>query len=636
MFHIAQYFPITDPTLIFFVVLLIILFAPIIMGKLRIPHIIGMVLAGVLIGKYGLNILERDSSFELFGKVGLYYIMFLAALEMDMEGMKKNKSRLLIYGLLTCFIPFFLTYGMSIWLLHYSAKASFLLSCIMASNTLIAYPIVSRYGLQQKPSVTLSVGSSMISLLIALIMLAGLVASFSKHDGVLFWVFFTLKFAAYCGVMIMLIPRLTRWFLRRYSDAVMQFIFVLSMLFMSAALSQIVGIEGVFGALIVGAVLGIFGISWLDGLMNFIATVYTRLFQLLAVPTIALAVITTLASLGNQADTGKIFRHAITYTLLTTIAAAAVGLVLYNIVSPGNLPTALVQSGMADVPQKLGETSYYDHILGVIPNNIIKPFAEGNVLSILILAAAAGIALAKMPSSDKKEVVMKGLFGLQDLLFMLIHGLIWALPLGIVAFAAQLSAQFSAGIVMASLGKYVAVILGGNVIQFFIILPLFLLARGLNPVRTLGKMMPAVLMALFTKSSAATLPVTMQTAEDRLGVSNQVSRFVLPICTTINMNGCAAFILVTSLFLMQNGGMPLPWTTMILWLFISVISAVGNAGVPMGCYFLTLSLMSGINAPIGIMGIILPIYTIIDMIETAENVWSDSCVCAMVDRDLKR
>ena len=389
------------------------------------------------------------------------------------------------------------------------------------------------------------------------------------------------------------------------------------------------------GALIVGAVLGMFGISWLDGLMNFIATVYTRLFQLLAVPTIALAVITTLASLGNQADTGKIFRHAITYPLLTTIAAAAVGLVLYNIVSPGNLPTALVQSGMADVPQKLGETSYYDHILGVIPNNIIKPFSEGNVLSILILAAAAGIALTKMPSSDKKDIVMKGLLGLQDLLFMLIHGLIWALPLGIVAFAAQLSAQFSAGIVMASLGKYVAVILGGNVIQFFIILPLFLLARGLNPVRTLGKMMPAVLMALFTKSSAATLPVTMQTAEDRLGVSNQVSRFVLPICTTINMNGCAAFILVTSLFLMQNGGMPLPWTTMILWLFISVISAVGNAGVPMGCYFLTLSLMSGINAPIGIMGIILPIYTIIDMVETAENVWSDSCVCAMVDRDLK-
>ena len=390
------------------------------------------------------------------------------------------------------------------------------------------------------------------------------------------------------------------------------------------------------GALVLGALLGTLGMGWLDGLMNFVATVYTRLFQLLAVPTIALAVVTTLAALGTQADTGRIFRHALTYTLLTTFAAAAVGLLLYNIVEPGNLPAAMVQGGTQELPQNLEQTSYYDHILGVIPNNIVKPFSEGNVLSILMLAATAGIALAKMPQSDRKETVVKGLLGLQDLLFMLIRGLIWALPLGIVAFAAQLSAQFSAGIVMESLGKYVAVILGGNMIQFFIVLPLFLLARGINPLRTLGRMMPAVMMALFTKSSAATLPVTMQSAEERMGVSKNVSRFVLPICTTINMNGCAAFILVTSLFLMQNGGIELSLTTMIMWLFIAVFSAVGNAGVPMGCYFLTLSLMSGINAPIGIMGIILPIYTIIDMIETAENVWSDSCVCAMVNKDMAR
>ena len=267
MLNISHYFPITDPTLIFFVVMLIILFAPIIMGKLRIPHIIGMVLAGVVVGKYGLNILERDSSFELFGKVGLYYIMFLAALEMDMEGVKKSKSRLLTYGLLTCFIPFALTFGMSTYLLHYSAQASLLLSCIMASNTLIAYPIVSRYGLQQKPSVTLSVGSSMISLLIALVILAGLVASFSKHDGVLFWVFFIVKFGIYCTGMIMLIPRLTRWFLRRYSDAVMQFIFVMAMLFMSAVFSQMVGIEGVFGAFFAGLILNRY-IPHISPLMN--------------------------------------------------------------------------------------------------------------------------------------------------------------------------------------------------------------------------------------------------------------------------------------------------------------------------------------------------------------------------------
>lgn len=123
-------------------------------------------------------------------------------------------------------------------------------------------------------------------------------------------------------------------------------------------------------------------------------------------------------------------------------------------------------------------------------------------------------------------------------------------------------------------------------------------------------------------------------------VAPRVSRFVLPICTTINMNGCAAFIFITSLFVMQNGGM-IPTGSLAdivpfyaLWVMLAVISAIGNAGVPMGCYFLTLSLMTGINAPVGIMGIILPIYTIIDMIETAENVWSDSCVCAMTDHDL--
>ena len=131
---LSQYFPITDPTLIFFVVLCIILIAPIIMGKLRIPHIIGMVLAGVLIGGYGLNILKRDDSFELFGKVGMYYIMFLAGLEMDKEGMKKSKSRLVTFGLLTAAVPFVITYFISIWLMGYSQMSSLLLRCALSGR----------------------------------------------------------------------------------------------------------------------------------------------------------------------------------------------------------------------------------------------------------------------------------------------------------------------------------------------------------------------------------------------------------------------------------------------------------------------------------------------------------------------
>ncbi len=388
-------------------------------------------------------------------------------------------------------------------------------------------------------------------------------------------------------------------------------------------------------ALVVGAALGWLGIKPLNELFTFIATVFTRLFQFIAVPTIALAVITTLAQLGGKKETGRIFAHAVTYTLLTTICAAGIGLMMYLWIAPGNLPAEIIGAGTANVPQKLGHLTYYDHILSVIPNNLLQPFLSGNVLAVMMIAAAFGLGLAFMPKTENRDILMKGIMGFQELLFTLIRALLFILPVGILAFAAQLSAQIEAGVIVGALGKYTAVIIGSNVIQFFIVIPVFLLARGLNPLRVFRKMSPAIAVALFTKSSAGTLPVTLASAEHNMKANPAVSRFVLPICTTINMNGCAAFILVTSLFVMQNAGYEMSMPTMITWLFVAVLAAIGNAGVPMGCYFLTLSLMSGIGAPIGIMGVILPIYTIIDMIETAENVWSDSAVCAMTDHDLK-
>ena len=277
MIMLASYFPITDPTLIFFVVLLIILFAPIVMSKLRIPHIIGMVLAGVMIGQYGFNILERDNSFELFGRVGLYYIMFLAGLEMDMEGVKKNTRSFVVFGLLTCFVPFILTYAMATTVLSYSPAASFLLGCIMASNTLIAYPIVGRYGLQRHSSVMLSVGSSMISLFIALMLLAALTGSFNKDGGWWFWPLFLMKFAVYCVGSVILIPKLTRYFLRRYSDAVIQYIFVLGIMFLSAAMTSMIGIEGIVGAFFSGLILNRY-IPRVSPLMNRIEFIGNALF----------------------------------------------------------------------------------------------------------------------------------------------------------------------------------------------------------------------------------------------------------------------------------------------------------------------------------------------------------------------
>ncbi len=276
---------VTDPTMIFFVVLLIILFAPIVMSKLRIPHIIGMVLAGIAIGPYGLNLLERGSSFEIFGQVGLYYIMFLAGLEMDMESVKRSTRRFLVFGLLTCLLPLSLTYAVSRLLLGYDHAASFLLGCIMASNTLIAYPIIGRYGLQKHPSVALSVGSSMISLFLSLVMLAALAGMYtvhSSHTAVsssqwLFWPLFFLKLAVFMAGSIWLIPRLTRYFLRRYSDAVMQYIFVMAVMFISAVLTSVIGLEGIVGAFISGLILNRY-IPHVSALMNRIEFIGNALF----------------------------------------------------------------------------------------------------------------------------------------------------------------------------------------------------------------------------------------------------------------------------------------------------------------------------------------------------------------------
>ena len=387
-------------------------------------------------------------------------------------------------------------------------------------------------------------------------------------------------------------------------------------------------------ALIIGGILGMLGNGTINEMCDFVATIFTRLFQFIAVPTIALAVITTLASLGAEKNTGKIFVRTITYTLLTTFAASFVALALYIIIAPGNLPSDLIGAA-AGATKKYASLSYYNHFLNVVPNNMVRPFLEGNVLSVLSIAGAVGMGIACAPKNENREVVLKFVYGLQEALFTMIRGLMKVLPIGIVAFAAQLSAQIEAGVIVGALGKYMAVVMGGNFIQMFIVLPLFLLARGLNPIDVFRKMSPALAVALFTKSSAATLPVTLASAEMNLKARKEVTRFVLPICTTINMNGCAAFILVTSLFVLQNGGVELTMGTMLTWVCISVFAAVGNAGVPMGCYFLTLSLVSSMGAPVGVMGIILPIYAVIDMIETAENVWSDSTVCAMTNNDLK-
>jgi len=390
------------------------------------------------------------------------------------------------------------------------------------------------------------------------------------------------------------------------------------------------------GALVVGAILGFVNVGVINSVCDFVATVFTRLFKFTAVPAIAVSVLSTLATLGGNKETGKIFKRTIMYTLLTTVAASTIAAVLFFIIKPEVLSVAAYEGVAADKIQSMSSASFLSYFTSAIPDNILYPFVSGNVLSILIVSFAFGIAISKMEESEKKTTILNVVLGFQELVFRIIGWIIAILPIGIIAFTSQLVRDLSgAGKLADSIGKYTAVVLSGNLIQFFIVLSVFLLIRGINPFKHFKNMIPAILTALFTKSSAATLPVTMDCVENRVGCDKKFSRFILPMCTTINMNGCAAFILVTSLFVMKNGGVDLNIITVITWILISVISAVGNAGVPMGCFFLTLSLMAGKGMPIGVMGVILPIYAIIDMIETAVNIYSDSCVCAMTNKEFK-
>ena len=397
-------------------------------------------------------------------------------------------------------------------------------------------------------------------------------------------------------------------------------------------------------ALVVGAALGMVGCAPLDRFMDFVASAYTRAFQFVAIPTVALAILTAMASLGDGNAMGKVFAKTFACTCFTSFVAALVGLGLFIAIDPGALSPDAISAVGADAAEKVkslaaAPDTVYGHILGAIPNNLVNPFLSGNVLSIVLIAAGMGVAIAVLgKKSENVKALHRAVLGLQEVFFGLIKGLIWALPVGIVAFAAQLSAQMSAGVVADSIGKYVLVVIGGNVIQFFVVLPLFCYLRGVNGYKVMRQMTPALLMALFTKSSAATLPVTVATAEKNMKAKPWIARFILPLCCTINMNGCAAFILVTSLFVIRSSpecGIALTLPTMLAWCLIATVCAIGNAGVPMGCYFLTLSLMAGVGGNLMILGVILPIYTIIDMIETAENVWSDCCICAVVDKSEK-
>lgn len=377
-------------------------------------------------------------------------------------------------------------------------------------------------------------------------------------------------------------------------------------------------------AIVFGLLSGLSDISFLQSMGILISDVFIKIFKCISLPIIALSIIVTLSSYHSEGRMKKMWQRTIFYTLTTTIVAASVSCLLYLLIRPENVTV------FVDHTPATKQVSYWNHLSNLVPSNIFSPFLEHQVMGVLFVGLVIGIAIRSIKDETAQRTITDFFKGIHGIFLVITSWIVSVIPLGLYGFITATVVQMREGMEVKGLGKYLAIVVLANLLQGFIVLPLWLRAHKIRPFQAMRGMLPALSVAFFSKSSAGTLPVTMETAEKNLGVSPSVSRFVLPLCTSLNMNGCAAFIFTTVLYLMQNNGMEITFPTMVLWIFVATIAAVGNAGVPMGCFFLSASLLAGMNVPIALLGLILPFYTLIDMVETALNVWSDSCVAKVV------
>lgn len=269
--------PLKNPVVIFSLVLFIILFAPILFNRIKVPHIIGLILAGVIIGPYGLNLLLRDSSIVLFGTVGLLYIMFTAGLEIDLEEFRKSRLASFVFGLFTFSIPLLMGAATAYYLLRFSIESSLLMGAMFASHTLLAYPIASKYGIARIKSVTLSIGGTIITDILSLLVLAT-VAGMTRGDiGPSFWLRLGIGTLLFGAILFFLFPLIARWFFKNFDDNISQYIFVLAMVFLGAFLAEVAGLEAIIGAFLAGLTLNRF-IPHSSALMNRIEFVGNAFF----------------------------------------------------------------------------------------------------------------------------------------------------------------------------------------------------------------------------------------------------------------------------------------------------------------------------------------------------------------------
>lgn len=381
-------------------------------------------------------------------------------------------------------------------------------------------------------------------------------------------------------------------------------------------------------AILLGVLAGLY-VESLIPVAHTISHIVINLLKLLSLPLLFFSITATISGMSDIDQMRLIGTKVVKYTLLTTIISAGIALLLFLLINPARAAFVC----QATVTDDFG--GYFDFMCKLIPNNVVQPFAENNVIGMMLIAVALSLATLTLPSENK--LVLHTFFAsFFAALLRITQAVMYVIPIAVWAFTVLFVQNIKTHHVdsMQQLALYLVCILGANFIQAFIVLPIFLKLKGYSPFACMKKMSPALSVAFFSRSSNVTLPLTLQYTQSSFGVSEKIANITLPLCATINMNGCAAFILTTVMFVAQSNGMVFSFYDMVLWILISTIAAIGNAGVPMGCYFLSGALLAAMNVPLEILGVILPLYALLDMFETAVNVWSDSCVAAMVQKEV--
>jgi Na+/H+-dicarboxylate symporter len=379
-------------------------------------------------------------------------------------------------------------------------------------------------------------------------------------------------------------------------------------------------------SLLLGIIIGLSQQSHLLRLASQVSDVFLSFLQLISLPLIFLAIVTSIAYAQNMTQVKNLGGKFLKYTILTTLIAAVIGLACYYLFIPPQA-AALANAQSADY-------TYLGVVSSTVPSTIMKGLTESKVLIVALLAFVLGLGMLIMPQRHQHKV-QKTLGALVSLFTQLTKLIIKILPIGICAFTVELVQQlqhdFSA---LTQLAYYAVAVLVANSVQGLVTLPLLLKIKSISPLQLFKAVFPALSMAFFTKSSSATLPLTVQCITQNSQVSPKTANFGIPICSIINMNGCASFILITVLFVSSQAGISFSFSEACMWTLIATLAAVGNASVPMGCYFLSSALLMSINVPLDLMGQILALYLFFDMVETALNVWSDCAVTKIVDQEI--